>query len=71
MDEYMHIIVTAKLIVEKSAQTGFRFSPVRFFVTRIMFDATNEHPSFQLTGRNLGQVFNPTGVLVYALKLHT
>jgi hypothetical protein len=30
IDEYMHIIVTAKLIVENSALTGFRFLPLAF-----------------------------------------
>ncbi len=32
---YMHIIKTAKLKVENSVQTSFRFSPVSFSATRV------------------------------------
>ncbi len=34
IDKYIDIIETAQLIVENSAQTSFRFSPVSFRATR-------------------------------------
>jgi len=34
-DKYIHIIETAQLIVENSAQTSFRFSPVSFRASRV------------------------------------